>query len=227
MDAMIIIIFVFMFLFMLIAGAGIILYVWIKPFIPYLKAKLEKKDVLLIIGKDNKIRLIPAKYSAGVYTTVSPPYSFLHKIQRAYRLGDLQCVIAHDGWGVTMDPDWAEVIEELKSKGVMDYEELDRRINSKDVPEEYKDHPEDWRLHHSDIIRIHAWKDIDFGNVLNYVADMTPTEIRAHIDEYIAKFTEEQRQLIPKSDRGNMTTFIVIILVAIIGIAGLKMMGIF
>jgi hypothetical protein len=225
MDAIILLIFVFLFSYIIIAGVAVVLYVWIKPFIPYIMAKLQKKDVIFLIGKDNKVRLVPAKYSSGIYTTVSPPYSFLHKVQRAYRFGDLQCVFVHDGWGVTLDPDYAEVIEELKLQGITDYEELERRLE--DTYADGKQKPEEELLKHADIIKIHAFKDIDFGNFLAFVADMTPTEIRSHLDEYIAKFVEDQKQLNPDQGKGmNMTTVIIIVICAIIGYFALKSFGI-
>jgi len=224
MDIIIIIIFLMMFILIMAAGVGVILYVWIKPFMPYIRAKLDKKDILFLIGKDNKVRLVPAKYSSGVYTTVKPPYSFLHKVPRAYRFGDLQCVFVHDGWGVTLDPDYAEVIEELKAKGITDYDELDRRLAGKD--ENGKPISEDEKLYHSDIIRIHAFKDIDFGNFLSFAADMTPTEIRSHLDEYIAKFIEDNRVLDPETGKGgNWNMIILIVIFAVIGYFGMKTLG--
>jgi hypothetical protein len=224
MDMMIIVIFMMMFLLMLLAGVGVIVYVWIKPFMPYIMAKLNKKDILFLIGKDNKVRLIPAKYSSGVYSTVTPPYSFLHKVPRAYRFGDLQCVFVHDGWGVTLDPDYAEVIEELKQQNITDYEELEQRLDGKD--KDGNKLPDDQKLKHADIIRIHAFKDIDFGNFLSFAADMTPTEIRSHIDEYIAKFVEDNRVLNPDKKGGmNMNMIIIFIIIAIIGYFGMKSMG--
>jgi len=225
MDIMIIIIFLMLFIFILMFGVGMVAYVWAKPFIPYFIAKLQKKDILFLIGKDSKVRIIPAKYSSGVYNTSSPPYSFLHKVPRAYRFGDLQCVFVHDSWGVTLDPDYAEVIEELKLKGVTDYEELDRRLAGRD--DKGKRIPDDELLHHSDIIRIHAFKDIDFGSFLSFAADMTPTEIRSHIDESIARFIEDQKKLDGgKKDGGmGMGFIVVIIMVAVIGYFALKQFG--
>jgi hypothetical protein len=226
MDIIIVVIFLMLFLFIMVVAVGVVLYVWMKPFMPYIRAKLDKKDILFLIGKDNKVRLVPAKYSSGVYNTATPPYSFLHKVPRAYRFGDLQCVFVHDGWGVTLDPDYAEVIQELKAKGVTDYEELDRRLSGKD--DKGKPIPDDEKLNHSDIIRIHAFKDIDFGDFLSFSADMTPTELRSHIDEFIAKFTEDQRKLDPSKSGGggNMNMIIIIIILAVIGYFGMKSFGI-
>lgn len=210
---------------MLLVGALVLVYVMLKPFMPYLEAKLGGKDILILIGKDNKIRLLPAKYSAGVYQVSKPPYSFLHKVPRAYRFGDLQSVFVHDSWGVTLDPDFAEVIEELKQQGVTDYEELRRRIEGKN--EDGTPLPSDKKLKHSDIIRIHAFKDIDFGNFLSFVADMTPTEIRSHIDEYISKFVEDNKQLNPKKGGDSSGMIIMLMFFLLIGLGGAKMMGLF
>lgn len=207
-------------------GVGMVAYVWAKPFIPYFMAKIQKKDILFLIGNDSKVRIIPAKYSSGVYNTSSPPYSFLHKNPRAFRFGDLQCVFVHDGWGVTLDPDYAEVIEELKIKGVTDYEELERRLTGRD--DKGKRIPDDELLHHSDIIRIHAFKDIDFGGFLAFAADMTPTEIRSHIDESIAKFLEDKGKLEPKSSSGGISPMFIIMIIglAVIGYFAMKQFGI-
>ena len=226
MDIMIIVIFLMLFIFILMFGVGMVAYVWLKPFMPYVRAKIDKKDILFIIGKDSKIRIVPAKYSSGVYNTSTPPYSFLHR-SKSFRFGDLQAAFVHDSWGVTLDPDYSEVIEELKLKGVCDYEELERRLSGKD--EKGRKLPDDELLHHSDIIRTHAFHDVDFGNFLLFAADMTPTEIRSHIDESIAKFLEDKGKLEPKgSGSGISPMFIIIIIfVAIIGYFGMKQFGFF
>lgn len=223
METVVLLLLMFMFMIVMVFTGSIILYVIIKPFIPYIVAKFTKRDILLLIGKDNRIRLIPAKYSSGIYNTSSPPYSFLHKVPRAYRFGDLQAVFVHDGWGVTLDPDYAEVIEELKRKGVTDYEELARRVYQKDEYGKDVVVDEEDKLSRDDIIRIHAFKDIDFGNFLSFVADMTPTEIRSHIDEYIAKFTEDQRHLAPSKEKNN-TMIIIIILIIGLAVGGFFLM---
>jgi hypothetical protein len=197
-------------------GVIMVAYVWLKPFMPYIRAKLDKKDILFLIGKDNKIRLIPAKYSSGIYNTAVPPYSFLHKNPRAFRFGDLQAVFVHDSWGVTLDPDFAEVIEELKLKGVTDYEELELRLSGKDA--KGRKYADDELLTHSDIIRTHAFHDVDFGAFLAFAADMTPTEIRSHIDEVISKFLEDTRKLDgTKPSSGISPMFIVIIIIVAAG----------
>lgn len=225
MDIMIIIIFMMLFLIMLLIGLIVIAYVILKPFFPYIAAKFAKKDILFLIGKDNKVRLVPAKYSSGIYNTAVPPYSFLHKTDRAYRFGDLQCVFVHDSWGVTLDPDFAEVISELREKNVTDYEELERRLSGKD--EKGRKLPDEDVLKHSDILRLHAFKTVDFGAFLSFAADMTPTEIRSHIDEKISKFLEDQRKLDgPKQSGGISPMFIIIIVIlAACGYFGLKSFG--
>jgi len=225
MDIMIIIIFMMLFFIMLLVGLVVIAYVIMKPFFPYISAKFGKKDIILLIGKDNRMRLVPAKYSSGIYNTSTPPYSFLHKTDRAYRLGDLQCVVCHDSWGVTLDPDFAEVIEELKAKGVTDYEELERRLSGKD--EKGRKLPDEDILKHSDILRLHAFKTVDFGAFLAFAADMTPTEIRSHIDEKIAKYLEDSHKLDGDKKGGGISPIfiVVIIILAACGYFGLKSFG--
>ena len=227
MDILFVIIFLMLFLIVMMFGVGMVAYIWLSPFMPYIRAKLAKKDILFLIGKDNKVRLIPAKYSSGVYNTASPPYSFLHKVPRAYRFGDLQCVFVHDSWGVTLDPDYAEVIEELREKGITDYEELERRLLGKD--EKGKPIPDDELLKHSDILKIHAFKDIDFGNFLAFAADMTPTEIRSHIDEVISRFLEDQKKLDGSKSSGgiSMGLIVTIVILAAIGYFAMKQFGFF
>lgn len=73
MDLLILVIFGAAFLFMILFAIIIVGYVWLQPVIPYLRAKLQKRDIVIMIGKDSKVRLIPAKYSSGVYTTSTPP----------------------------------------------------------------------------------------------------------------------------------------------------------
>ena len=55
---------------------------------------------------------------------------------------------------------------------------------------------------------------------------MTPTEIRSHLDEYIAKFIEDNRMLNPDAGKsGNMNMIIIIIILAVIGYFGMKTFG--
>lgn len=210
---------------MLLVGMMVIAYVILKPFFPYIVAKFSKKDIIFLIGKDNKIRLMPAKYSSGIYNTSVPPYSFLHKTDRAYRFGELQAVFCHDSWGVTLDPDFAEVIEELKIKGVTDYEELERRLTGRD--EKGRKLPDEDILKHSDILRIHAFKTVDFGAFLSFAADMTPTEIRSHIDEVISRFLEDQKKLDGSKSSGGISPMFILLIVglAVIGYFSLKSFG--
>jgi len=102
MDLLILVIFGAAFLFMILFAIIIVGYVWLQPVIPYLRAKLQKRDIVIMIGKDSKVRLIPAKYSSGVYTTSTPPYSFIQRQPIAYRFGELNAVFVRPGcWRIT------------------------------------------------------------------------------------------------------------------------------
>ncbi|MDD4052818.1 MAG: hypothetical protein PHR28_13090 [candidate division Zixibacteria bacterium] len=199
---------------MVMLSVIIIGYVWLQPVIPYLRAKLQKRDIVIMIGKDSKVRLIPAKYSSGVYTTSTPPYSFIQRQPIAYRFGELNAVFVHDGWGVVVDPDMAEAARVLADNGITTYEKLEKSLNEGTVKD-------------ADKIRLHAFKDVDFHSLLNYVGDVTPTQVRAHIDEMLASYIEEYKNLGEKSSGGNMMIIVILLVVAIGGFFVMKGMGMF
>ena len=73
-------------------------FVIVQPVaVPYALARLQKKDILIISGHDGKIQLVPAKYSANIYTTTSLPYSFLaDKDAKVYTMGGNPTVIVNE-----------------------------------------------------------------------------------------------------------------------------------
>lgn len=213
---MILIVYAFVVVIMVLFGVMVVAYMWLRPVLPYLKAKWAKKDIVVMIGKDNKVRLIPAKYSTGMFTVSDPPYSFIQRVPKAYRLGELNAVFIHDGWGVVVDPDMLETLKVLSDRGYTTYEALEEALKSTD---------EATRLEHSDLIRIHAFKDIDFDVILNYIADVAPSQLRAHIDEKMAMFVEEYVQL--GEDKGGSSGFTIFMVLGLVltVVIGTKVMG--
>jgi hypothetical protein len=214
MDLLILVIFGAAFLFMILFAIIIVGYVWLQPVIPYLRAKLQKRDIVIMIGMDSKVRLIPAKYSAGVYTTSTPPYSFIQRQPIAYRFGELNAVFVHDGWGVVVDPDMAEAARVLADNGITTYEKLEVALKEGSVKD-------------ADKIRLHAFKDVDFHSLLSYVGDVTPTQVRAHIDEMLASYIEEYKNLGTKPAGNNMMLIVFLLVMAVAGFFVMKGMGVF
>ena len=212
MDLLWILIFAFAMILLIIFTFIAVAFSWLQPVLPYAMAKLKKKDVLIVLGKDNRVRFIPAKYSSGVYTTSTPPYSFIQRVPKAYRLGTLNAVLVHDGWGIVVDPDMNEALRVLHEQGYTTYDKLEEGLAS-------------GKINDADLIRIHAFKDIDISTIKNYVIETTPSEVRAHIEERLAGIISDMNQLEEKGGGGIPIIMIVVILGALV--LGAKMIGIF
>jgi hypothetical protein len=215
MDIFFLIIFLMLFIIMLLVGVLVIGYVWLTPVMPYLRAKWSRRDVLFVIGKDNKIRLIPAKYSSMVFSSSAPPFTYLQRVPRAYRLGDVNVVLVDDAWGVVIDPDMNEALNVLAQHGITNYTQLrdavEKRRNKVSLGSEDVDKI-------VDIVEIHAFKEIPIHNVLQYVGNVTGGELKAYVDEKMAEFVEQYRKLGEDKKGGiGMTWIIVIILMFMIG----------
>jgi len=207
----------------------VVAFVWLAPVIPYIKAKLDNKDLVFMLGKDNKMRLVPAKYSSSVYSTAKFPYSFIQREPRSFRFGDLQAVFVLDNWGVIIDPLMVEALKELEKIGISNYEELEYAMKLW-VADEKANVPYEQRrgLDPASKIAVHAFTDIDLQKLYDYIGNVTPSEIRAHLDEKIAIIVEEYRDLGGKKDGGTPWILIISIIGLLgIGIAGAKMLGFF
>lgn len=199
---------------MFFSAVIVIFYVLLKPVaIPYLKAKINKTSLLVTATKDGKIKLIPAKYSSEIFTTSSLPFAYLQRLPTTYRFGDVTAAIVYDGWGVVTDPDMLEALNVLYDKGYTDYLSLERAIDSGE-------------LKLNDEIRIHAFRSISLGNLMDYTGDVSPSQIRAHIDEQIAKFVENQNLLgIGKPSGGLGGAAMPVILLLFLALIGAKVFG--
>jgi len=197
MDIIFLLIYAFVMILIVIFGVMALAYVWLKPVLPYLTAKLQKKDILLVLGKDGRLRMIPAKYSSGMYTSSDPPYSFLQRVPKAYRFGDVQSVLVHDGWGIVVDPDMLETLHELNEKGYTTYDELEEALDKGEIKK-------------SDVVRIHAFKDIDIDILLQYVSEPQPSSIKAHLEESYASFVDEYYGLHPENKGSNMNVALIL-----------------
>lgn len=109
----------------MVMSVAVVAYVWLTPVMPYIMAKLKNKDLVFMLGKDNKLRFVPAKYSSSVYSTSKFPYSFIQREPRSFRFGDLQGIFVLDNWGVIIDPLMTEGLKELEKAGISNYEELE------------------------------------------------------------------------------------------------------
>jgi hypothetical protein len=212
---------------------AVVAYMWLIPVLPYITAKLQKKDLLILIGKNGKIRLIPAKYSSSMFESAKPPYSFIQRIPKAWRFGDVQAVFVIDNWGIAVDPTMTEGLKELENIGIVNYEDLEEALKS-DAEEIRSAKAQNREVDLSKIkvanktIVTHAFTDVDWTKLMDYIADVSPSEIRAHLDEQIAKIVEEYSQFKPKEGGGISIWMIVMILgLCVIGYLGMKSMGFF
>jgi hypothetical protein len=225
MDLLFLIVFFFVMVIMVLIGIIVIAYVWLAPVLPYIKAKWNHKDIVLLIGKDNKIRLIPVKYSSKVFVSSTPPYTFLQRIPKAYRLGDVNAVLVDDGWGVVIDPDMNAALEKLAEYGYTDYDKLKEALRIKEKKGTVGDEELDRIL---TAVEIHGFKEIPIHNILAYVADMTGGELKAYVDEKTEEVLKQYKLMHGEGgDKGNTTMIIMVIVVIALIVAGAKMMGFF
>ena len=204
-------------IFLLICGY-MVCYIMLKPVIPYLMAKLKKQDLLLLIGRDNKLKMVPATYSSGMFDSKKPPFSFIQRTPKTYRLGDRNTVIVIDDWGVVLDPDMAEAIEVLYERGYTNYEQLESALKQKDENGEPV-------IENSTIIKINAFRDFTIGHVTNYTADIKPVEIRAAIDEEVISYLENYSNLLPTKKGGSGSMIMIIIVIACVAAGGFLIMN--
>lgn len=226
MDVFFLTIFAFIFVIIVLVGFIAIAYVWLAPVMPYIRAKLDHKDIVFLVGKDNKIRLIPAKYSSMVYATKTPPYSFLQRIPKSYRLGDVNVVLVDDGWGVVLDPDMNEALRVLAEHGITDYTKLRAAIDKrKSSPSKSTGDTEVDKI--IDVVEIHAFKEIPIHNVLDYTGNVTAGQLKAYLDEKMADFVEEYYRLAQMGkEKSSSGTMIMIIIVIALVAAGAYFSGI-
>lgn len=204
-------------IFLMLCGY-MLCYVLLKPVMPYLMAKLKKEDLMLLIGRDNKLKMIPAKYSSGVFDSQKPPFSFIQRTPKTYRLGDRNIVIVIDDWGVVLDPDMAEALDVLHERGYTNYKQLESALKQVD---------EDGNplIENSTIIKINAFRDFTVGEILNYTGDVKPIEIRAQRDEDVIDYLSNYSNLIQTKKGGNTSMIMIIMVVVLIAAGGFLMMS--
>ena len=223
MDLLFLVVFMFMMIIMGLVGVLAVGYVWLSPVMPYIRAKWNKKDLVFLVGKDNKIRLIPVKYSSKVFSASSAPYTFLQRVPRSYRLGDVNVVLVDDGWGVVIDPDMNEALRVLAEHGYTNYDQLREAIRKKQAVGTLGSEELD-KI--ADAVEIHAFKEIPIHNVLDYVGNVTGGQLKAYLDEEMAKFIENYKKLdIGKKEGGNTGLILVVIIMIVLGVGLTKVLG--
>ena len=218
MDVITMILMVLGFVIFLMLCGYMMCYVLLKPVLPYLMAKLKKEDLMLLIGRDNKLKMIPAKYSSGVFDSQKPPFSFIQRTPKTYRLGDRNAVIVIDDWGVVLDPDMAEALEVLHERGYTNYAQLEAALKQTDANG-------DPLIENSTIIRINAFRSFTVGDVLNYTGDVKPVEIRAQRDEDVIEYLSNYSNLLPTKKGGNTSMMMIVVVIILIAAGGFLMMG--
>lgn len=209
--------------FFIFAIIFIACFVIVQPVaVPYAKARLQKKDILIISGHDGKIQLVPAKYSANIYTSVSPPYSFLaDKDAKVYTLGGIPTVIVNDSWGIVSDPSMSSAVQSLQDLGINSYDDLLDAIENGDITKD-------------NIIAARAFSYHKVETISNYLGSaLTPESLRASIEEQTAllarsyiKKVDELMGIKRDSALGGSTAIVVIlVLVVVLGLGYIIMNG--
>ena len=142
-------------------------------------------------------------------------FTYLQRVPRAYRLGDVNVVLVDDAWGVVIDPDMNEALNVLAQHGITNYTQLRDAVEKRRSKVSLGSEDVDKIV---DIVEIHAFKEIPIHNVLEYVGNVTGGEVKAYLDEKMAEFVEQYRKLGEDKKGGiGMTWIIVIILMFMIG----------
>ena len=215
-------------------GVIILIYSWMSPFIPYIMAKLMKKDILIVFQKNGQIKLIPSKYESGVYTvdSESTPWTFLKKDSSLLRFGDVPACLCIDSWAITINPKLILAIQELYKFGIANFERLDDKLNMEhiEITNAYKES----RAVNNDIVTLsgrelmcNSFDIINFNSVIDFASDISPTQLTAAIRDEIAKRIELYKTsniVEPKSDF-NWTMLLIIGGLVLVGVVGMKSMG--
>jgi len=91
------------------------------PVLPYAIARITGKDALVVLGRNGRMRVIPAKYR---YLESTKWAAWLPKNPKFYNWAGVQTAVVYDGWGVILDPEMLTAIEELEKLGFKDYDDL-------------------------------------------------------------------------------------------------------
>jgi len=209
--------------FFLFAVVFIGCYVLVSPVaIPFAMARLKKEDIMIVSGHDGQIKLIPVKYSANLYTSQNPPYSFLaDKDAKVYTLGGIPAIIVNDSWGIVSDPSISSAVNALYDLGIYTYDDLIDAIERGDVKND-------------NIVVSKAFSYHRVENIANYLGSaLTPESLRASIEEQTALLA---RSYIKKVDElmgikresalgGSMMIVIVLVLAVVLGLGYIVMNG--
>ena len=184
--------------------------------LPFLRAKLKKKALLILSGVDGQVRLIPAIYKHGTYTTSEPPYTFLQfKDARPQHISGITTLFVHDAWGIASDPEMQSSLQTLHDQGITTYDEL---LAAVDTGELKRDDP----------IVSPAFHIHNVGDILDYMRSVqSPVAISALIEEristiahgYLVKF-EELTNFAPEKPAIGVGAMIAISVVLLILAAG-------
>jgi len=179
-----------LFIVVILLGVMFICYSKLGPVREYLWASFKDQDLLMVIDHTERISLKRAKYSTRMFDVEKPPWSYIQRIDKSYQLGTVRCVICSDGWGVTIDPEMLAALDTLAESGYINYDQIIEGM-------------EKGELDPSDTIFSRAFTSVSLHNILNYVAEVTPSEIRAHLEEKTAEIAQQHDYLRPQGVGSN------------------------
>jgi len=238
-------VFILTFILIILFAVLIMVYVKMAPFIPYLIAYIFKKDILIVFMKNGAVKLLPATYGSGVYKVEDKLYNwtFIKKDNSMARFGDRPAALCIDRWGITVNPYLILTIQELHKKGIMNYEMLQKtleaekmiiaEIYAKNQMEGRETTLQDFRnkgimLTQQNIL-CNGFDIINFDSIPDFTSGTTPSGVTAQIGEEIAKRIKkfkDSNRVEGKSEGMNITMFIIIIGLLLIGLAALHQYGV-
>lgn len=211
------------FVIMFAAMGFILLWAFLRPVWPYLSAKFGGKDLLLAIDANNRIKLLPVKYSSGTFTFEKGKKGdknhlvlkwFLRPPTRSYALGDVRACIVSSEYGIAMDERMNAAIEVLIEHGYKNYEEFVEGVQNGEINKDTE-------------IEISAVRYVPVHEIMNYVSPIKPSSIAAELEEKISNINEDFQirvsklaSLLPKQSGGNAGMWVMIIIIIMFAALG-------
>jgi hypothetical protein len=199
--------------FFIFAIIFIACFVIVQPVaVPFAMARLKKQDIMIVSGHDGQIKMVPVKYSANLYTSANPPYSFLaDKDAKVYTLGGIPAIIVNDSWGIVSDPSMSSAVSALYDLGIYTYDDLIDAIENGDITND-------------NIVASKAFSYHRVENIANYLGSaLTPESLRASIEEQTAllarsyiKKVDELMGIKRDSALGGSTAIVVMLVLAVV-----------
>ncbi len=215
-----------------------VIMVYGRPVVNYVKAKLRGYDLAVVLGKNGRLKVIPSLYKK---LEVSGNDAWLPKNPAFFNWDGVQTCVVYDGWGIILDPRMLLAAKTLAERGIESYDELQKRVKETETVlaemrkaeakgdtetvEKLKRWVEEYGITRQDLIEIRALDYVSVAEIEEYFTDMYPSEIKAHIDEYVAELAREYSN--PTAKVGMYVIYGIMLIVGMtVALAILKGIGI-